>query len=150
MFTPGGRIAFVLQVPGSIDTGGGESWGKLSTGSTAEASQTVDTPDMAFALDFLFRFPSSEGVLELLLDGQTLDTLDASVVGPMSDFAAHRTDVLDPALAHLEDVPLTFRLDGPTGTEVHFDEVSLRGIPEPATLALLALGGLAMLRRRTA
>ncbi len=49
----------------------------------------------------------------------------------------------------------TFRIDfqglAPGGMDSHFDNIGVNGfVPEPASLALVGLGGLAMLRRRRA
>ncbi len=47
------------------------------------------------------------------------------------------------------NITLTVAIDNDSGSENFFiDNVSFDGVPEPASLALLSLGGLAMLRRR--
>jgi hypothetical protein len=59
------------------------------------------------------------------------------------------TYTYDPAHSGLLGEPLQIRLLAYAASdEVHFDDVRLDAIPEPATLSMLALGGLALLRRR--
>jgi len=45
-------------------------------------------------------------------------------------------------------INLVFQVQGGEGSYLYFDNVRLTGVPEPATMGLLGLGGLALLRRK--
>ncbi len=89
------------------------------------------------------------------IDGFTsvLDTADIPTARPT--FTPYLIDLSGPEFQGLTD-PLTFRVyvySPGNGSTVEFDNLRVLGfatapIPEPATFSLLALGGLAVLRRR--
>lgn len=123
-----------------VETSTGGFAARLTAGSPAALKQTLiiaaGTAELAFDFDFL----SADGALTVTLDGVLLATLTAN-----DDTQAGFTRLaLSGAIG--ANPSLEFRFDGPAGAAVYLDNVTV--IPEPATLALLALGGLAMLRRR--
>ena len=69
----------------------------------------------------------------------------ASLVGGMSS-AGFRVEY--PNWLFLDNVTLGIELDGLTGSQILLDNVEFSDVPEPATLTLLTLGGLAVLRKR--
>ena len=121
---------------------------QLTTGSPIVLTQTVDTPAGPFIVSFDYEFTTTTGELQVILDGTVLDTTAAPdpLVGA---FMTHSIPVTEAALRGLTWVDLDFALDGPAGSQVLLDNVAILGLtPEPATLALLALGGLGVLVRR--
>lgn len=141
---------------------------KLTTGSPASISQLVDVPDDPFTLSFDYRFLTDTGSLSLTLGRQPigieLDTLFDIPTGFSRAF--FEIDIED--LLGESGVPLTFLLDGPTGSSVLLDNimfpglvsggfedlsawetggpgsVTLAAVPIPASLPLM-IGALAML-----
>jgi probable HAF family extracellular repeat protein len=141
----------------------------LTIASTAGISQAVSTPDTDFDFAFDYRFQTTTGTLTVNLDGTPLTSLTAP--GVVNDAFATETILIDGSLLSLTDVTLEFILEGPTGSSLVIDNIMfpdlpngsfLLGlndwqsvgnvgtvvIPESATLGLLLLGGLVMLRRK--
>jgi hypothetical protein len=92
------------------------------------------------------------GVFSLILDGSVLDTWQCGGIGQPyypTDKYGHVTGTYTPGSSGTYEIgmritrPYTVPSDGPYQMVDNFT-----GIPEPATLALLALGGLTALRRR--
>jgi hypothetical protein len=150
-----------------IDTTGAKAGGQvavLTTGSPATLTQDVATPALPFQLSFEYRFTTVTGILSVLLNGVQIgvDLMAPSVIG--SEFLLANFEVDNPLLLGLTAVPLTFLLDGPTGSQVEIDNVTAPGllngafgeglaawtpggdgavtlatVPEPSTGALLGL-----------
>ena len=121
---------------------------QLTTGSPVVLSQLIDTPAGPFYVVFDYQFITTTGTLDVLLDGTSIGTLDAPDPAT-GTWDTENLVVDDDALKDLTQVPLSFELDGPTGSQVLLDNVTLMAItPEPATLGLLAAGALAALVRR--
>ena len=122
---------------------------ELLTGSPVTVTHSVSTPDRIFDILFDYEFTTTSGTLTIELDGQLLDTIDAppALVGA---FESYRLRVADPTLQSLNNVLLAFTLDETGGmpSGVMLDEIDFHSIPEPATLGILALGTLAIFRRR--
>jgi len=127
---------------------------RLTAGSPVTITQDVSTPDAAYTLSFDYQFLSTDpaATLDILLDGLLLGTLAAPDT-LAADLTTHNIGVVaSTGLLGLDDVPLDFTYDGPTGTQVLIDNVVinqvLNMIPEPASLCLLAAGALLMLPGR--
>ena len=131
----------------AVELSPGQWAAELLAGSPATIAQAVDTPQLAFDLDFELRFLSQAGTLEVLLDETTIGQFDAAAYGTMETFVLESLRVDDRTGLH--DAALRFRFDGPSGSGVQLDNVSLRAIPEPACLALLGLGSLVLRKRRS-
>ncbi len=121
---------------------------RLTTGSPVVLSTSVDTPGGPFYVVFDFQFATTSGTLDVLVDGTSIGTLNAP--NPTTgtwDTAQMLVD--DAPLMGLAGAVLAFELDGPAGSQVLLDNIMILAItPEPATLALLAAGGVGLLARR--
>jgi hypothetical protein len=142
-------VHWTVSGPGQADAvefSPGQWVGELLAGSPATISQSVDTPDKPFDLSFDLRFLSDEGTLEVLLGGERLGRYDAATFGAMEAFVLEELRV--DGMADVNEADLRFTFDGPAGSGAQLDNVSLRPIPEPATLSLLGLGALAVLGKK--
>jgi len=132
-----------------IETGPQEYAVELTAGSPVTLSQPVDTPAAPFDLSFDVQFLDDDLGCELTvtLDGTLLDTLwpPAPLPGAM---VSHSLRVGEQSLLGLDGALLELTYDGPAGSRVMLDNVTITQAPEPATLSLLALSGLAAFRRR--
>jgi hypothetical protein len=118
----------------------------MITGSPIEVDQTVNTPTEAFLLDFQYYLPVATGQLDVSLNGAGIGTILGSgrPAGVWNDASF---SVTDPGLLGLLQTELKFVYnDTAPGSQIYLDNILLT--PEPATLSLLALGGLMALRRR--
>ncbi|MGJ3243231.1 MAG: DUF7453 family protein [Opitutales bacterium] len=145
--TAGGGTARIIE-----DTALDESFVEMVTGSDVSLTQTVDTPVVDFNLAFDYRFQDADGLLEVLLDGQSILSIDAAD-GTVGSFL-EEVILLDEAsgLTDLSDTELKFTLSGPTGSTMDLDNISLSPVPEPEHAALIIgailTGVLAHKRRR--
>lgn len=101
----------------------GGAYVKMTTGSPAELSRIVDTPDAPFTLQFDALFEVGDGVLTVLFGDDELVSLHAGDF----DLGVLRTffiPVDDPFL-NLVDVALRFLWDGPAGSVLRLDNVWL-------------------------
>jgi hypothetical protein len=104
-----------------------------------------DTLDLAFG----YHFTTTSGKLQILVGDTILDTIYANYDNAYS--YAQYEGIFDLASLGLTgDQDLTLRLSnlGDPGVVIGDLETNAAPLPEPATLSLLALGGLALLRRR--
>ncbi|MCX5653963.1 MAG: PEP-CTERM sorting domain-containing protein, partial [Planctomycetota bacterium] len=129
--------------------GGGQYAACLTAGSPVIVSQDVATPPTLFDLSFDYRFLSTDPACHLIvqLAGEEVESLYAPPT-LAADMEWVSVQISDPALQGLNAATLGFTYDGPSGSQVLIDNVKITQLPEPATLSLLALGGLLALRRR--
>jgi len=133
-------------------TANGSSWGNPQGGAIQSAAPlaTIES-GLTYTLSMLANGPITPVVLELLANGVPLTP--TSSVDPAAPYAWEefsRTYDAASLVGHIGE-SLTIRVGwGPdaTGTQSHLDKVTLTYIPEPATMSLLLLGGLAVLRRK--
>jgi hypothetical protein len=127
---------------------------RLTAGSPVTITQLVSTPDAAFELSYDYEFLSVDpcASLTVSLDGVVVDTITAPAA-LAGEFTTRTVLVDDPELGvfALDDIPLALTYDGPSGEAVLVDNIRFtQAIPEPTTLALLIIGAVATLRRRSA
>jgi len=125
---------------------------ELVTGSPVWMTTIVDTEEetnlLAFEADFVSG-EGAEGILQVFWDSELVATIDERMVGDEEEtFLFALSDTFGPGA-----YTLSFRLDSFTdiASNVLIDNITtgyMASVPEPATLTLLALGGLAMLKRR--
>jgi len=127
---------------------------QLTTSSPVTLSQSVETPASDFRVQFDYAFLTADGTLDVGLESQVLASLTSPLDFDLPDvynaqFERFSYDVSDVALQDLNDALLELRFDGPADSQVLIDNVSLAAVPEPTTLALLALpAGLVLGRPR--
>jgi hypothetical protein len=127
--------------------GTGNFLAKMTTSSPVDLWQLTDTPASAFCLMFDFDFAQADGLISVYLNGVHLD----DVSGQHGQLVPWQYVVNDPALQGLTGAKLCFQMNGPrSGLVGYVDNISFSAVtvPEPATFGLLALGGLALARRR--
>ena len=122
--------------------------GPVSVGAT----RNISVPLAELIVEFDYRF-LTEGKLNIKLDGIIVDTVPAPLSGdgsPGSPNMAHYNETIDIIGAGLApgELDLTLELVNQSDPELHLDNLQVTNVPEPATLGLLLLGGLALLRRK--
>lgn len=129
----------------------------LTTGSPILiAAQLTSTPDNIFWIDFDVEFLDGPGVLEVLINGDTIATLVAAFVGPEGHV---RIVVDDIVYGGLTDAELTFFFNAvEAGQRLTLDNIRITdsgepfatgdnspgGVPEPAILPILAVSSIAL------
>jgi hypothetical protein len=125
----------------------GDTRAQLVTGSPVSIEQMVNTPAAPLEIHFDFQFVDGTGQLTVLLNESELAVLDGDDFGPMEHMQSH---ILRPdGRTGLLDVPLTFRYDSENaGQALLLDDISLRVVPEPASMVFLAAGSLLVFGKR--
>jgi hypothetical protein len=101
---------------------------RLTAGSPAGASQTVDTPGETFTVEFDYRFTTETGFLDVMLDGTNIGArLDASE-NQGGEFLRAVFEVEEVSLLNLSAVELLFLLDGPPGSNLMIDNIIFPGL----------------------
>ncbi len=140
-------LAHVVSHTGTVDVIGTAF--SMLTGSPVWITVVVEPGDPVNFLTFEAEFTSqegAEGLLAIYWGNELIGTLDEHFLldGPQ-EYLLALPETFDPGI-----YAISFRLDPYTGVDssVMIDNVATGYVvPEPATLSLLALGGLAMLRR---
>lgn len=125
---------------------------RMETGSPVWLTSVVDVDELTNALIFDALFTSeegAEGLLAIYWDGVLVGTIDERVAPDyLNSYILSLGDDFEPGT-----YTISFRLDPYTDvtSSVEISNVSgFYAVPEPATLGLLALGSMALLRRRCA
>jgi hypothetical protein len=101
---------------------------ELTTGSPAGVSQSVDSPNGAFKVEFDYRFTTTSGFLDVFLNDIYIGVrLEAPSIVE-SEFLHAVFEIEDPFLFNLSGVPLLFQLDGLTGSNLLIDNISFPGL----------------------
>ncbi len=117
----------------ALSPGVADKTGNMSIGGTWNAATAIDGDDLAGVVPFPPVGVSGNGILLASVEFVGLSL---------------GTTILDLSDDNPADLSEGFALD-PTGfASVSYTDGSIRVVPEPAAIALLALGGLAALRRR--
>jgi hypothetical protein len=140
--TDGGSMCY-------LSNGGG--WGNPAGGLII--SDPVTRPSAGpFVLSMWAKGGANPPVLALLVDGvirKPNSAVSPALIGnTWQEFTRTYDSLPDGVLTIVlgVDRPLSPDVPGATGSQTRFDDVTF--IPEPATIALLGLGGLALLRRK--
>jgi hypothetical protein len=88
--------------------------------------------------------PGYDGVDFYLLKNSYADTLAYAVIADEGDYAVDAATTVEPG----DELFLVVGYLANDGSDIVYVDVTIAVTPEPATLSLLALGGLAMMRRR--
>ena len=134
------------QVGGDVlrdDPHSGTFEASFSTASGALAQTLNTTPNTNYTVGFFLRNSGSiAGSFQVLLGTSVLTNLTINP-GAYQEFTYNATTSALPGAS-----VLTFQFADP-GTTLHLDDVSVvQAVPEPASLAALGLGALAVLKRR--
>ena len=101
---------------------------QMTTGSPTSITQSVDTGGSAFTMSFNYRFETPTGLLEVILDGQTI--FSDLMNGPVSPDFLTASILIDGSLLNLTGADLEFRVTNP-GTDpstVTLDSVYFPGV----------------------
>jgi len=122
---------------------------ELTTASPVTIGQSVSTPDLGFSIDFDYEFLTTDGWLEVYLNGELVRTISAPPT-PVGDATFGQVAVWHSRFMGLRNVELALVFDSPLGgQQLHLDNIGITtGVPEPLTGALMVLGGLAAARRQ--
>ena len=151
-FLSGDLLGWSVQGEGSVQVieDAEDEWNlvaELTAGSPVAITQSISTPGEACYLCFDYLFGSTDGVLEVSLEGQFLDSIAAPAT-TMDGMLFHTIYFDFPELMGLPSAELRFWYDGPTGSTVQLDNIiflgALADVPEPSTMALLASATLAL------
>jgi len=133
-----------------IDDGGGNralrmmDLGEEGNGDSAVSLKKSVQVDSFLSIDLSYRF-LTEGKLDILVDGQVVDTIWSPESGEGRDSYARYSEWFDVGSGEKE---LEIRLSNIGDPEILLDNFDISTLPEPTTLCLLALSGLAIYRRR--
>lgn len=97
---------------------------RATTDAPVRLVQMVNTPATGYDLAFAFRFPTTSGTLEVVLADKVVASLNADFFGPMEDFALWTVHLNQ--FCCLTNTSLEFRFDGPEGTQIEIDDVSIK------------------------
>ncbi len=161
-----------LGVPPGDSIGAFAFYGGLSapSPSTSTMTQAVDVSDMAAAIDAGLLTSEFEVLVQSRVVGAVTDLVTGTLTfqdagsGPLAIFQFSDLELVHnvfdwylatdtrtvPAGTRSIEVSLAFSRSGGASTDAFADNASLVLTPEPASLALLALGALAAARRRSA
>ncbi len=146
------------QIIGS--KGGGQAWHvtdpadagnyvvQLATGSPIAIRQMLNTPDVAFDVNFRYYLPVAAGNLTVDIDEAVIGTIDASAqpIGVWLDGSMH---VSDPAVLGMLGAEITFTFDDAApNTIIYLDNIAFAPVPEPMSMLVLSLAAIALPRRR--
>jgi len=155
-FSEGGLSGWTVKTTGNstafldIDPANAANYAlRMITGSPIEVDQIVNTPMGAFSLDFQYYLPVATGQLDVFLNGAGIGTI-LGIGQPIGVWNNASFSVTDPGLLGLLQTELKFVYDDTVSySEIYLDNITMT--PEPATLALVALGaaGVLLRRRRT-
>ena len=125
---------------------------ELTTGSPVSILQSLDTPGGPFSLDYDYWFQTATGTLNVYLNSVLIDTLTAPSVLD-GGFTNRSLLITDPTLWGLSRTSLLFDFDGPSGSQILLDNISMDAssmstIPEPSSLLLALLGAPALMACR--
>ena len=101
---------------------------QLVAGSPATLSQTVDLPNDPFNIVFDYRFTTTTGALSVLIDGSPVGRLLEAPVSISSEFLRAYFEIDDSSLLGMDDLLLTFQIDGPAGSTVLLDNINFPGL----------------------
>jgi hypothetical protein len=119
---------------------------------SVRVGKTVALPLPEVLVEFDYRFLST-AKLNVLLGGVLVDTIAAPADGdgsPGSSAMAQYSETFSLSAAGLTpgDLELALELAHETDPELHVDNLQVTGVPEPASLSLLAMAALVAIRRR--
>ena len=139
--TVGSGMAEVVETPGD------PPFLQLTAGSPIDVTQNVSTLDEAFFFSFDAMTEADSGILSLLVNGDVLTTWDYTELTG-SEFSRYSFLINDPNYLGLTDVELGLRWDANTGQSVSLDNWRMSAVPEPGSLLILSIAGLALSARR--
>lgn len=126
----------------------------MTAGSPVTVTHTVSTPSTSFEVCFDYQFLTADQTasLTVLLNGQEIAIVPApSMISDTFTTYCIEINNADSQLFALENIPLAFRYDGPSGTSVQLDNVVIQQslVPEPLSFWILALAASCLIRRES-